>query len=158
MRSGSKQKWVHDATLHRLASSASPSEVLEAMRTIARQAQLTPFVQIVASGVNSFENVPAALFKCVKFLPDTNGEQIMQFPNRLYRMREGNCVDYTIFICSIAAAMGLPTTIRMVNYGGGFEHVYPVVNGQVYDLNYWQAYRPGEKKSLPFVEKMEKSV
>ena len=149
----SKLKWINDPKLKRLNDSARPEDVLKHMAGVVGEAQKTKFIYDVARNVapDNFEAIPAALFHRVSFLPDTGQHQIIQFPHRLYRTGEGNCVDFTVFIASCAKALNLPVTMRMVNFGRGFEHVYPVVNGQIYDLNYWMNFTPGQKKSLPGV-------
>lgn len=73
------------------------------------------------------------LIKNVRYKEDIAGYQYIKSPARLLADGEGDCKSMTIFIASCLHCLGIPHTIRFVNFDGGkqYTHVYPIA----YDTN-----------------------
>lgn len=70
-----------------------------------------------------------------RYSPDTK-HQTIRTPAAVLRDGLANCVDYTIFVASIAHALGFPVKFKVVTLIGMEQptHVYPVVDGVVMDM------------------------
>ena len=68
-----------------------------------------------------------------RYVVDRAGYQFIKSPARLLKDGTGDCKSMTIFIASCLHCLGIPHTIRFVNFDGGsqYTHVYPVA----YDEN-----------------------
>jgi len=77
-----------------------------------------------------------SVFSMVYFEPNPPTTQIIKTPRAALRTERGNCVDYTVFLGSIAKRGGLDVVIRIVKLPGqnNFGHVYPIINGIPVDL------------------------
>lgn len=64
----------------------------------------------------------------VRYKEDTAGYQFIKSPARLLKDAVGDCKSMTIFVCSCLHCLGIPHTLRFVNFDGGtqYTHVYPV--------------------------------
>lgn len=69
----------------------------------------------------------------VRYKEDAAGYQFIKSPARLLSDGVGDCKSMTIFVASCLHCLGIPHTIRFVNFDGGsqYTHVYPIA----YDEN-----------------------
>ena len=75
------------------------------------------------------------LINNVRYKEDRAGYQYIKSPARLLKDGVGDCKSMTIFIASCLHCLGIPHTIRFVNFDGGnqYTHVYCIAyneNGQ----------------------------
>ena len=63
-----------------------------------------------------------------RYVVDEAGYQYIKSPARLLSDGVGDCKSMTIFIASCLHCLGIPHTIRFVNFDGGeqYTHVYPI--------------------------------
>lgn len=63
-----------------------------------------------------------------RYVVDKAGYQFIKSPARLMKDRTGDCKSMTIFIASCLHCLGIPHTIRFVNFDGSsqYTHVYPI--------------------------------
>lgn len=68
------------------------------------------------------------LLEHVNYIVDEAGYQFIKSPARLLEDKRGDCKSMTIFIASCLHCLGIPHTIRFVNFDGGdqYTHVYPI--------------------------------
>lgn len=68
------------------------------------------------------------LLNNVNYVVDKVGYQFIKSPARLLADGTGDCKSMTIFIASCLHCLGIPHTIRFVNFDGGtqYTHVYPI--------------------------------
>ena len=68
----------------------------------------------------------------VAYKEDMPGYQFIKSPARLLTDKVGDCKSMTLFICSCLHCLGIPHTIRFVNFDGGsqYTHVYPIAHTQ----------------------------
>lgn len=76
------------------------------------------------------------LLEHVQYVVDEPGSQLIKSPARLIADGTGDCKSMTIFIASCLHCLGIPHTIRFVNFDGGtqYTHVYPIAFGDDGDL------------------------
>lgn len=127
----------------KLQGVTTPQGVQQAMKKVIQEAQYSPEVQQVAAAIMRScppDNWPQAVacfaYDVAFFEPDTPKAQTIKTPRRTMEDARANCVDYTVLIGSICAAMGLPVTIRIVQFQGAknYGHVFPVVAGVPLDV------------------------
>lgn len=82
-----------------------------------------------------FHELGTLAYFSMKFSPDIK-HQMIRTPQRALKDGVANCVDYTVFIGSVAHALGLPVVVRIARFkhDEGFSHVYPIVDGVVMDM------------------------
>lgn len=104
---------------------------------------------IVLQGGDVINELAALAYTSMKFSPDIK-HQVLRTPAKSLADGLANCVDYTIFIGSIAHVLGLPVVVRIARFEGMpvFTHVYPIVDGVPMDMVIGQENGPGE---YPFV-------
>ncbi|MBB6003837.1 hypothetical protein [Arcicella rosea] len=64
---------------------------------------------------------------------DQKGFEEIRFPNQLWKDKVGDCEDFTIFCSSILCNLRISHTIRMADYGKGWQHIYIKVGNTVLD-------------------------
>ncbi|MEA5402610.1 transglutaminase-like domain-containing protein [Arcicella sp. DC2W] len=69
----------------------------------------------------------------IKYREDEKGFEEIRFPNKLWKDKVGDCEDFTIFCSSILCNLGISHTIRMADYGKGWQHIYIKVGNTVLD-------------------------
>lgn len=91
--------------------------------------------EVALEGGDPINELAALAWTSATFERDTT-DQILRTPQRLIADKKANCVDYTIFIASIAKVLGLPVVIRIARFSGYevFTHVYPIIDGVVMDM------------------------
>ena len=78
------------------------------------------------------EEQAAAIFEYLldhtRYVVDKAGYQFIKSPARLMSDGVGDCKSMTIFIASCLHCLGVPHTIRFVNFDGSnqYTHVYPI--------------------------------
>lgn len=106
------------------------------------------------------------------FEPDPPGKQMLRTVRRTIQDRRANCVDYTLFIGAICHALGLPVTVRIVQFDGApnYGHVFPIVDGKILDVvpgqdqngNEWRqriaTSRPKLGTTAPYLRHTDKAV
>jgi hypothetical protein len=104
---------------------------------------------IVLQGGDVINELAALAYTSMKFSPDIK-HQVLRTPARSLADGLANCVDYTIFIGSIAHVLGLPVVVRIARFHGKdvFTHVYPIVDGIPMDMVIGQE---NGQRSYPFV-------
>ncbi|MEA5425392.1 hypothetical protein [Arcicella lustrica] len=69
----------------------------------------------------------------IKYREDQKGFEEIRFPNKLWKDKVGDCEDFTIFCSSILCNLSISHTIRMADYGKGWQHIYIKVGNTVLD-------------------------
>lgn len=122
---------------------ATVQDVAGYMVEVIRAMKDDPFVTIEAEilqhlppGTNILQALANRAYDQMFFEPDTRTVQTIRTPRRSLMDQRANCVDYTVYIASIAHALGLPVVVRIVQLQGqnNYGHVYPIVNGNVIDV------------------------
>jgi hypothetical protein len=122
---------------------ATVQDVAGYMVEIIRAMKDDPFVQMEAeilshtpAGTDILQALSNRAYDQMFFEPDTRTVQTIRTPRRSLMDKRANCVDYTVYIGSIAHALGFPVTVRIVQLQGqsNYGHVYPIVNGNVIDV------------------------
>jgi hypothetical protein len=73
-------------------------------------------------------------YKLAYYEPDTH-TQTIRTPDRTLDDSAANCVDYTVLICCTALHFTQDVYFQLAAYmPGRYEHVYPVVNGEIIDV------------------------
>lgn len=83
---------------------------------------------ISSSDEELYQNLANFVFKSAYFEADPPNEQRIRTAKRLLQDSRANCVDYTVFICTVLAALNKPCLMRAVVLPGQnyFGHIYPV--------------------------------
>jgi transglutaminase-like putative cysteine protease len=166
-------KIPHYNTTEQISSKADVKQIADTMRDVALEESKKPYVQEIARRLSINKNEPyhSAFRLCnfaynnATFEPDADGVQVIKTPAALLRTTKGNCVDYTVLMCSIAKAADVPAIIKVVAIGDSenFGHVYPVINGLPCDVVPYQRqdgtehlYRTGKEVVYPTEEKYNK--
>lgn len=104
---------------------------------------------ITLQGGNVINELAALAYTSMKFSPDVK-HQVLRTPARALADGLANCVDYTIFIGSIANVLGLPVIVRIARFKEFpvFTHVYPIVDGIAMDMVIGQE---NGQREYPFV-------
>lgn len=63
----------------------------------------------------------------IKYREDEKGFEEIRFPKKLWKDKVGDCEDFTILCSSILCNLGISHTIRMADYGKGWQHIYIVI-------------------------------
>ena len=152
---------------------ANVHETAAAMRDIAVQESQKPYIKQLVRKLSISNSEPYyTAFKLCNFAyngatfePDPDGVQVIKTPAATLRFGKGNCVDYTVLMCSLAKAADIPAIIKVVAIGdsANFGHVYPVINGLPCDVVPYQRqdglehlYRTGSEVVYPTEEKYNK--
>lgn len=69
----------------------------------------------------------------VTYKNDEPGYEEIRFPNRLLADKVGDCEDFTIFESAVLQNLGVSHTIRMADYGKGWQHIYIKVGNVTLD-------------------------
>lgn len=69
----------------------------------------------------------------IQYREDQKGYEEIRLPNKLWKDKVGDCEDFTIFCSSILCNLGISHTIRMADYGKGWQHIYIKVGNTVLD-------------------------
>lgn len=152
---------------------ANVHETAAVMRDIALQESQKPYIKNLVRklSISNLEPYYTAFKLCnfayngATFEPDPEGVQVIKTPAATLRSGKGNCVDYTVLMCSLAKAADIPAIIKVVAIGdsANFGHVYPVINGLPCDVVPYQRqdglehlYRTGSEVVYPTEEKYNK--
>lgn len=148
-------------TARLLRRNDTPDKVATSMTDVIQAAAHTPEVASVARDIkqissNYYEalcNIARYAYDHIYFQSDPPHRQLIRTPRRSLIDKRGNCVDYTVFICSVARALGMVCVVRIVRFPGEaqYTHVYPLVNGVPVDVvpiqdqsgNEFRTRRPG---------------
>jgi transglutaminase-like putative cysteine protease len=166
-------KIPHYNTTVEVSSKADVKDIADTMRVVAIEESQKPYVQMLVKQLSVSKNEPSYTafklcnfaYKSATFEPDQDGIQVIKTPAALLRSKRGNCVDYTVLLCSIAKAADIPAIIKVVAVGNSdnFGHVYPVINGFPCDVVPYQRqdglehlYRSGNEVVYPTEEKYNK--
>jgi hypothetical protein len=97
------------------------------------------------------DNAARYVYKHTQFTPDTN-RQTVRTPLSVLRTGRANCVDYSVFMGTIAKILGYDVTLVICDFDGtGYSHVYPLIDGVPYDLTIGQS--EFERNSDPVLKK-----
>ena len=152
---------------------ANVQETAAVMRDVVLQESEKPYIQKLVQklSINNKEPYYTAFKLCnfayngATFEPDPQGIQVIKTPAALLRSGKGNCVDYTVLMCTLAKAADIPAIIKVVAIGDSenYGHVYPVINGLPCDVVPYQRqdglehlYRTGSEIVYPTEEKYNK--
>lgn len=152
---------------------ANVKETAAAMRDVALQESQKPYIKKLVRElcISNAEPYYTAFKLCnfaynsATFEPDPEGVQVIKTPAALLRTGKGNCVDYTVLLCTLAKAADIPAIIKVVAIGDSenYGHVYPVINGLPCDVVPYQRqdglehlYRTGSEVVYPTEEKYNK--
>lgn len=125
-----------------LKRNATVQDVAQLMVEVIQALSIDPFVLlelealVMDSNNNLLQRLANRAYNAAYFYPDKHGIQDLRTPQALVRDGKANCVDYSIFIASIANAAGLPVVLRIAQLPGqdNFGHVYPIVYGVPMDV------------------------
>lgn len=125
-----------------LKKNATVQDVAGYMVDIVKACTDDSFVEMEAEiirhtpGTDVLQQLANRAYDSMYFIPDRNNLQTIRTPRRSLMDQRANCVDYTVFIASIARNLGLPVTIRIVQLPGqkNFGHVFPIVDGVIIDV------------------------
>lgn len=168
-----KLKIPHYNTAVEVSAKADVKDIAETMRHVAIEESKKPYIEDLARELVISKDAPYyTAFKLCNFAynaatfePDAEGVQVIKTPAALMRTKRGNCVDYTVLLCSIAKAADIPAIIKVVAIGNSdnYGHVYPVINGLPCDVVPYQRqdglehlYRTGKEVVYPIEEKYNK--
>lgn len=168
-----KVKIPYFNTTEKIKERANVKETAAIMRDVAIQESKKAYIQNLVKqlSISNFEPYYTAFKLCnfafngATFEPDPEGVQVIKTPAALLRSGKGNCVDYTVLICSLAKAADIPAIIKVVAIGdsNNYGHVYPVINGLPCDVVPYQRqdglehlYRTGNEVVYPTEEKYNK--
>ena len=141
-----------------LKENTDPKQVAYYMaQLIGELAANDPLTQDCAQSLLAIcENYPDFLYKLgnfayqsAYFVPDLPGRQVLRTVQATLRDKSANCVDYTIFIGSIARAVDLKVEVKIIQLPGQnqFTHVYPVVNNTPIDVTIGQDQSGKERET-----------
>ncbi|MBA4849046.1 hypothetical protein [Emticicia sp. BO119] len=92
---------------------------------------------------------------------DPKGKELIRSPYQSWSDRKNgiDCEDYAIIIASTLLELGYSSTLRIVDYGNGWQHIYVLVQGIVIDpvsslFNYQESYN----RKLDFVVETTKGL
>jgi len=168
-----KIKIPHFNNMVQVKQRANVQETAAAMRDIVLQESEKPYIQKLVKklSITNAEPYYTAFKLCnfayngATFEPDPEGIQVIKTPAALLRSGKGNCVDYTVLMCTLAKAADIPAIIKVVAIGdsANYGHVYPVINGLPCDVVPYQRqdgkehlYRTGSEIVYPTEEKYNK--
>jgi len=63
----------------------------------------------------------------IRYVADPSGNEYITTPDRLLRDGKGDCKKMTVFITAAAIRAGVPVLFRIIDYGNGWEHIYPII-------------------------------
>jgi hypothetical protein len=64
----------------------------------------------------------------IKYTPDPPRFEYIRSPSQSYHDRKGDCDDYVVFCSTVLLNLGIRHTIRLADYGQGYQHIYIVLN------------------------------
>ncbi len=73
------------------------------------------------------------IYKIVKYERDPDGIEIISTPLLLVKHRKGDCKKFTVWLAAVLKAAGYNPTIKVIDYGEGWEHVYVTLNNIIVD-------------------------
>lgn len=121
---------------------AGVEQTVRAMRNLIEQGKKDPVVHELAATILRSQGVPAfdwagearAIYNWVlqniRFTRDVYGKETLHSAREIIRLGIGDCDDFTILICSLAATIGHATrivTVAKTEDEGNFSHVFPQV-------------------------------
>jgi len=119
-------------------------EVQRAMVEVVRESMTTdPAVKYIVGAIsnnvspkNAPEIVAEMAYNLAYFETDPPARQAIKTPQRTLKDQRANCVDYTILISAVCAALGYDCIIRIVQLPGqpNYGHVYPIIDGVLCDV------------------------
>lgn len=105
-----------------------------ATQLIPRWSEETAFIMPSIKG-KSLKETCANLYsycrKTFKYHVDPKGKELIRSPYQSWAERKKgiDCEDYAILIASSLSQLGYTATLRIVDYGDGWQHIYVVVQG-----------------------------
>lgn len=121
---------------------ATTSDALRIIEDVADLSARTPEIVELAGMFKNYsstyelaEDLANFVFRSAYFEPDSTEHQRVKSSVRILRDGKTNCVGYSTLISSILNVLGLPHTLRLVDTGnGGFDHIYPMLDGIAIDV------------------------
>ena len=125
-----------------LFKNASTFDALQIIKQVAEISSKEPEIIALAQCLKNFDdqsefvqNLSTFVLKAAYFEPDHAQHQKVKSSLRILRDGKTNCVGYTTLISSLLSALKIPHTLRIVDTGGGgFNHIYPILNDIPMDL------------------------
>lgn len=136
-----------------IKNGANTKDAVEAILAVIDQCSAEPFTQALAhdflkvskSKQDLLQNILTFAFKSTYYEANPQDHQKIRTVSRTLKDGRANCVDYTVLMCSILKAAGIPCTFKIVNYmpGQPFVHIFPCVDNQCLDIVPQQEQRLG---------------
>jgi len=101
--------------------------------SVKQTAKIAPTLWNKRSTAITAKNIFDFVKTYIKYRADKKGFEEIKLPNKLWADKKGDCEDFTIFCSSILCNLQVNHTIRMADYGKGWQHIYVVVGKTVLD-------------------------
>ena len=92
--------------------------------------------------------------KNIRYQPDPEETEYIQYPHVVYREGYGDCDDMTVLVCALAAMRNLPRIqVQAIKYAGRpyYSHVYAVIDGFICDACLKENEEPIFKKGDQYI-------
>lgn len=92
------------------------------------------------------------LTKNIRYHEDKAGIEQIKLPRKLWADKKGDCEDFTIITSAVLCVWNIPHTVRMADYGKGWQHIYVVAEGYNVDcteMEFDKVPTPKRVKDIP---------
>lgn len=124
------------------AEKATTWDALRIVEQVARLSAQEPEIIELAALFKNIEDknqlaelLGTFVFRTAYFEPDSSDHQRVKTATRILRDGKTNCVGYSTLISAILTVLQIPHVLRLIDTGtGGFNHIYPVLDGIPIDV------------------------